>query len=316
MSEAGINYILQNIRFDEINFTDTSYKFSRNPDSDKLIKSISRNGILAPPVLLHTSSYFTIIVGHNRLFFAQQCGLQSCDCLILHNLEVDTLIHYALMKAFNGEIGPVGKIKFVTAVQQLSQERTEEIKRIALHDMGIPEYFLSSLEEMYKISALPKMLKNYLDLRDPGFKTLRDLIRLPKKVLDIVNSWIEHTQMRVNIFRDSIDYLYDIHRRGGSLLPVEKINPVDIEDNRAREQYIYLRLRELRFPEYSMMMESADSIINNFRKKGVTIQFPNHFEGDIIRIALELSKKEGLESFQKQVNTLDYKKLKTLLELL
>ena len=311
-----MNIRLRNIMLEEIDFTDLTYKITRNVVADKLFQSVTRHGILSPPILLKNDNNFIIICGHNRLSMALRCGLQSCFCQIIDNLHLNMLLHCSLKKNYHGEIGPVGKIKLIRILTLINSEKADEINRIARHDLGVPEFIFSDPAGMTTILSLPQSLSDYIDSRDPGYKTIRDLIRLPHETLEIIDAWLKSTQLRVNVFREIVDYLYDIYRRDGSTESVGKINYIEIKDHRAREQYIYSRLREIRFPEYSRMIEKAEKIIGGFRGKGINIVLPPHFEGDSIGITLELSRKDGLEPLQKKIAELDLQELRNLLELL
>ncbi|MBU0484714.1 MAG: ParB/RepB/Spo0J family partition protein [Proteobacteria bacterium] len=95
----------------EIDFSDQTFNLEPFPDSpfqdDSLVSSITRNGILHPPIVKENSNRFTIVTGRKRLRIAlEHLQLKSCNTLYLSDkisnqdcLEItleDTLIRRKL----------------------------------------------------------------------------------------------------------------------------------------------------------------------------------------------------------------------------
>ena len=100
---------------DSIDLNNDEFKISKPRGDDRLKQSIQSFGLLDPPVVYKDDNTYKIIYGHNRLTILKELNLAvgSVLCYITDFPEPGLFIDYALLKNFRGEIGPIGKNKFI-----------------------------------------------------------------------------------------------------------------------------------------------------------------------------------------------------------
>ncbi len=307
------------IPLEEINFDDTSYKITKPHISEQLIQSIKKHGIVEPPVLIRQNNRFIILSGHNRLSAAKALGRNRQACRILEAFEPELFFDAGIKKLYHNEIGPIGKIRFYQILKPYESDlsiRNSNLFDFAVKELGIHAHILSSDELISRISSFPPLLIEYLEMKDPGFKTMRDLVHLSDTTVAIVSSWIESIPMRINIFRQIVELLYDIelkvsdcNRLHNILIPIEG-------DPRHKEALLLQSLMAIRYPNFLKRKSELDTLMMNLQKNGVQTEFPQFFEGDEVSFTIDIRKKEGSNSFFKKIEKIDKNTVEKLLNLL
>lgn len=86
------------VEINKIDFSNTSYRMSESPDLKYLKKSISKGGILNPPIIqeLQPKSYI-IVSGYRRLLVLREIGVEFVNCYVVNsqNLSIQ-LFHLCL----------------------------------------------------------------------------------------------------------------------------------------------------------------------------------------------------------------------------
>ena len=301
---------------DDIDFNDIRYKISKNRIPEKLLSSIRSWGVLEDPVVISTDSRFIVLSGHNRLSVLREIGIGETNCRVASKFNPDDFLKNAALKHLQGEIGPVGRIKLLLTACEQAPHRIEELILMACREFNVPEFISRDADVMRKAVELPQNLRDYSDTRDIAYKTLRELVLLPAEAIEIIASWVDSINFRMNIFRDIVEILNDISKRDETLAPVRNINLTELEDPRGRENLVLGFLKELRYPEYSKSRQRAEIIISSLRGKGFTVDFPQYFEGDTIGIGLSVAKREGAGGLKKKLEQLDIPAVQNLLDLL
>ncbi len=271
------------------------------------------------PVLIQKNNRFIILSGHNRLSVANALGNNRQLCRILETFDPMFFSQLAIKKLYHNEIGPIGKIRFYQILKPYESDLTIQNSNLfdfAVKELGIPAHFLSSDELITRISSFPPLLIEYLEMKDPGFKTMRDLVHLSDATVAIVSSWIECVPMRVNIFRQIVELLYDIERKGSECNRLHNILIPKEGDPRQNEALLLQSLMAIRYPDFLKRKSEADALMMTLQKNGVQTKFPQFFEGDELSFIINIRKKEGSHSFFKKIDKIDKNTVEKLLELL
>lgn len=300
----------------KIDFDDTKYKISKNIIPEFLARSISAHGILQEPILLNNEPNHTILTGHNRLKALIETGATETLCFMTSNPAPDIIKMSALLKMHHGTLGPIGKLKYLSIMSEIAPDEFGKPAQEAYPDFNIPAMILRDSSLLQTILNLPDAIKDYVDIRDIGYKTICELVALPDGFLQILSEWINKIHMRVNVFRETIDILHDLSRRGDFTDDIMKIDFDVSEDVRGNEFHLLNSIRKLRYPQYEARMEIARSLIAHLAGRGVRVEFPPFFEGDSIGLTFTANKKEGADSLAVKTKGCDLTAVQKLLDLL
>ncbi|MCX7678347.1 MAG: ParB N-terminal domain-containing protein [Spirochaetes bacterium] len=300
----------------DINFNDATYKISKPKISEELIQSIRSYGILEKPTLIRSENEFIILFGHNRLLAAQILEQTHQACVILKSFDLEYFFRYALLKLYRLEVGPLGKIKLFQILKKYKSKLSFCFEEFAWKELGIPPYLASSEELMKKALALPRSLAEFLEIKDPGYKTIRDLLLLSDSSLSTISEWVEMIPFRVNVFRQIIDIVYDIERMGKNHLLVNQTHiPLDAE-GRNKEVSLLEQLTAIRYPIYWDKKNKALTISEQLKKIGIAVKIPEFFEGNEIVLSFRLDKKQGIEEIKSKIDRINPLVIEELLSLL
>jgi hypothetical protein len=301
---------------EDIDFHDARYKISRNRVPDKLINSVLTWGLLEDPVLLPAGERYIVLIGHNRLSILKNAGKDDVTSRVTPEFNLDAFINAAALKFQRGDIGPLGRIKFLMIAREHSPGRTGEILQLAGREFSMPDFICQDNDIMRQVLELPSELCDYIDSRDIGYKTLKELVLLPENAKGTLTSWIKCINFRMNIFREIVEILADLLKRDGSLLHVHSINLMETEDPRGRENHLLGVLKELRCPEYTKRKQRAEGLMSLLSGKGAVVDFPPYFEGENVGIGFRVNKREGVAGLRKKLDQLDMRTVQDLLDLL
>lgn len=310
------NPTVSTVALDEIDFSDTTYKISKPQISEQLIQSMRRFGILEAPVLFREKNHFIILCGHNRLSAAKNIGRNREMCRILEDFDPKIFFQLALKKLYHSEIGPIGKIKLYHILKKYETVISINAEDFAIKELSIPEYILSSREIAAKALSLPPFVAEYLEMKEPGFKTIRDILQLSDFSIAILNNWITAVPMRINIFRQIAELLYDIERKNFDGNQLREIQIPAEGDPRQKETFLLTSLMGIRYPLFLKRRSEADALLAVLQKIGVHAEFPEFFEGDAISFTINIRKKEGIDALFKKIEKIDKETVKKLFDLL
>ena len=305
---------IQSVLIKSIDLEDDFFKLSKN-NTDELKGSISKSGVLEPPVLLYRNSKYIIISGHNRLRVLNELQSGSVDSVVLEDLTHYSFLEYVLLKNFRNEIGPMGKLNAIFILKNFFALSDEKLCEAAC-DLHIPDDFYLKDELFEYIHSLPDVIRDYIDLKDIGFKVIKNLFQLSSEGMEILAKWIKETNMRVNIFKSIVDLTVDIFKRDKTLKYLMDIDTGSIQDRRSKEEYIFNEVFKIRYPEYSALKERFEKISERFKKNGIDIDFPRYFEGDRLVLSMSINKRGGIEQFNNKLSKIDTDELRELIDLL
>ena len=216
-----------------------------------------------------------------------------------------------MLKVYRNECGPVGRLKAYEILQQDFGINGDELNGFARKYLKLPAEVISDSRFVDGIMNLPVSLKDYIDQKDISFRIVRDIVVSGDDVINEISRWLENTQVRQNIFKMLVDFLFDIKKRDGKLKPVEFPGPGKMDDKTLHD--IVFRLR---YPDYTTKRNEADALISAINSKGVTVEFPEYFERDILSLKFTISKKEKSDRLHELVSSINSENIESLLKLL
>jgi hypothetical protein len=307
------NVIPRKIRLSDINFSDVSFKISRNSIDDELRLSVIKFGPIEPPVIRGGDG--VIIFGHNRLRVLSGNGAESVEAIVPDDIQGGDFARMAILKHYRNEIGPIGRLKLARILSEKFRMEPAEVNRLARNTFNVPDEFAAGGGLMEKALGLPETLSTYIDAKDIGYKIIKTILKMDAESIGLMESWIGAANIRINFFRDMADFICDIRARDGNTAMLKSIDPGSVEDKKQRELYIYNELRKARYPEYTAMKGKADRIIADLKRGGVDIDFPEYFEGDSIGMRITLSRR-NIGGLRELMKSMDIDGIKSLVEML
>jgi hypothetical protein len=306
---------VEDISLSSISLHDTKYKISKPEPTDTLKKSVLQYGVIEPLLLMYCGGYYTLLTGHNRAALLKDANVISVPARIIESFQPDIFLEYGLLKNFHEELGPVGKLKLFDLIEKAINTNAV-IKEQCRSNLSMPPELTCNPDLRNKILDFPSPLLHYIDIKDIKFRTIIDLAGEQDELLQILSAWVEQIPMRVNIFKSITDMISDIRKRDTNIDRLREINIEAIQDRRMKELYLVENLRQIRYPEYSELKLRASNIINDIEKSGISVSIPDYFEGDTVSVVFNVSRREGIQKLQDQVQKLNFNKVKELLDLL
>lgn len=307
---------VRDVSLREIDLEGEAFRVSRRHTDDRLRKSILNFGLLELPVLLGGVMPFEIVFGHNRIAVVATSGAGSCRALVVDEIGPVEYADYALLKNYRNELGPVGKLRVIHILRERLNADAVMISNVAYAGLNIPDFFIEGGVSTRVLSGLPAVLTDYLDIRDINFRVIRNMLSLPDDGIALLGNWVGAHLLRVNVFRDIVDMLYDIYARDRSLAALRGCGGFSLEDRRADEERLYGEIFAVRNPDYVRIRESADRRVREFSEKKIEVAFPPYFEGDTVKVSLTFEKGEDEESVNTKLARLHGGDIMKLLEYL
>lgn len=285
------------------------FKVSRKNYQSNLVYSLKTSGMLEAPVLIKTDDGYDIFTCHNRIAILRESGIEDLEAVIITNPDVKLFIKHIALKAYRNELGPFGKLKTLTLLNTFFKFEATAVKEFCSKILKLPVDIIENKDYVNKLFDFPVTLIDYLDEKDMSFKTIKDMSLLPREWLVLVDKWLKSIQVRVNIFRMLVDYLFDMYRRGDSIAILEQLSFSD-------DKTLYDTVFRIRYPEFSKLKIKSESIIGELSGGGLTIDFPEFFDRGSFTLKLDLDKRSDCNSQLKKIKEIDVEKLKDLLSLL
>ncbi|MDY6935905.1 MAG: ParB N-terminal domain-containing protein [Spirochaetota bacterium] len=293
---------------------DDFFRLSKN-SIVTLKRSIDNFGLLDPPILLRRDDRYVIVFGHNRIKVLVELDYEYIDSLVLDCIPDRLFLEYILLKSLRGEIGPIGRIKAINILKNYFGLNNEILSTVSKY-LNIPDELIRRDELYENIVNLPVILQDYLDIKEIGYKAIKNIFYIPSEGISLLIDWIIVTNMRINIFKNIVDYIIDIYKRDGNLNSLRDIDVSTIQDRREKENHLFDRIFRVRYPEYSGLRERAEGIVKRFKGMGVQISYPKYFEGETIKLTFNISNREDIESIMDRFKKIDMKAIAELRELL
>jgi hypothetical protein len=309
-----MNLEIEQILIDDIDADFRKFKISRNHFSENLTDSIKKYGIINPAYLLKNSNGYNAVFGHNRIECAKICGLKTIPSLIDNSIDEKYFLNQSVIKIFNNEIGPSGKIKLIKILSDELNFPKDKIEALC-NDFSIPSYIFKT-ENFKKFMSMPEELLSYIDSRDVQFKIIDKILKLENKITEILSLWADKTIMKLNLFKSIVDMLFDLQKNGINPDDLNKISPENYDDRNTAVNLIHDRIFALRYPLYFEMLKKSDKIRNSMAGNKIIAEIPKYFESGFFYIKIPVDKKSGYLGLKNKFDSVKQNDINEILELL
>lgn len=298
--------ISDKIRLSDIPGDDT-FRISRPVVTDALIQSLKDIGMLEKPYLVNDGNCLLPLTCHNRIIALRQLEVEKIDAIVIKQFDPDVFVNNTAIKVRRNEVGPAGKCRAMMIARQYNLYSDPELfcRRVLNVSHGVLDF-----EFAQSILNLPESVKTYIDIKDTGFKTIRDLVSLPVYVTGWIDNCLDMMQVRVNVFKMIVDHLSDLVKKDQHpALPV-------FDKEKADDRQLIDAVSRMRFPEYSRLKAVADGLVNALSFKGVSVEFPEFFESGRLTVKVDVSIRDSADDIRARFDGIDEVKIVELASLL
>lgn len=299
---------LQNIHLDKKPF---SFSF---PEFDqKLFDSISRIGLIDPPILLQEkdSDNFFVISGIRRILTCKKLGMKVLPCFIIQKRETKTFesfIYLSLkINQAHRELNHIEKANFLNLLDKTGIPQQIIIKKF------MPELDLEKSRKIYEdilsLHSLDLHTKmRIIEWRLP-LKTSVALAKYEKTDRDSIMKIADTLLPGVNRLKEIIMLLNEIALfQKKTIKDIVNLYLLDIiEDSRSdrknRTEKIRLKLKVLRYPKLAKQEYKWDRFLKGLHlPPEIKISPPPFYEGNEIKIEISSSSKERISHSLHKLN--------------
>ena len=305
------NYETTSVALDQVEMGPGPFCMSFAFDQQSLRHSISRIGLLNPPLLVKTQQEgkMHIVTGYRRILVYKSLGMNALRTRILNHeafppldcLRIALYDNLATRKFNDVEKGMI-------LSRLLKHTDQDELLQHYMPLLDLPKR-RSVLDYFLRLERLDPEIMTSIAQGRLSPQSARLLFDLNQDEQTSLVHWINKLMLNANYQKQFIDYMIDISIRDGESIPdlltdapfaqeSEKgpINP----PQRAKE--ILEHLRNRRFPRLVQTEKAFQQTVSHLKlPKGVRIRHPPHFEGS--EYSMEISFKDG-PGLAKKINAL------------
>ncbi|MBN1534005.1 MAG: hypothetical protein JXA20_15150 [Spirochaetes bacterium] len=300
------------VRTGEIDLGNRRYKVSRNITTEQFRASVAELGVLDPVLLLAERDGYIALFGCNRIETASASGHDSVPALVRRSIDPEEYCRQCLLKASRGEIGPVGRVRALRLLASIDGAEGARAGLLRRH-LAVPMELMKRPE---RLLSLPDELADFLDCRDVGYRTIRDLLDLPDGAVARISRWVAGTAMGVNIFKKVVELATEILRRDGTLDSVDEEAALTVDDRKAAAERLMEEISRRRYPRYTELHGRAETIRRKMAALGFDVDFPRYFEGDRFRVSITVNRGTPPDEVRRAMGSLPPDMVRELQELL
>ena len=302
-----MDFRLSDITLSSVDCSSRRFRISKPGPSQKLVESVSKNGIIDPPVLLRDGECYIPLCGHNRLNAAVSAGITTVRCLVAASAGYDFFLSHAALKNFRGELGVAGRIRAAVIAAGLKGLSCADGEICA--SLELPPDAASSMND---VLSLDERLLAYCDEKSLPLKTLVILPAFPPAMRDALAGWIGRPNVRMNMFKSAVDLLEDLMR----VKTPEELCGIVARNVSEPDDALVTALHAMRNPVIARMNAKSEAVISEFRRHQIEIVYPPYFEGSSVEVKLRMKRSDNGASCRKSLEYLQNADFSEMLELL
>lgn len=304
----------------EIKLQDTTFCFSFPQEADNLTESISKTGLIQPPIL-HENR---IVCGRRRILSCKKLGWKMISVGIIEEKQAEIEIFKLNLEdnLSTRELNIIEKSIILNKFLNLWRLSQEEIIKIYLPRLNIPPN-IKYLKKYIWLEDLSNETKKMIIKNNISLDTLNITIDWPKNILYLVLGF----GFGNNKTSEILILLRDISLKNNSPVeaPIHSEEWLRVKNNSQFSLYqkgIWLRdfLSGKRYPMHTEFKNKVKELIDRLKlPENVTIELKNllTWEDDTISLRLKCKKKKDLEETLKELSRLkDSPELNELLDIL
>ena len=301
------------VALEDIDETPGPYTMSFGFDSDKMVTSMEKAGIIHPPLIERLpDGKAEVIAGYRRIQGARHLGWKQVPCFDLTDRELSSLEKLLLGLYDNLATRAFNDVEKGMVLERLNNHVSrKEILADYMPLLGLPSHE-PTLDIFLRIKELEIPARLAIAHERVSFKTTHSLLNMDLESRSSVLEWLFDLMFNFNQQNQFIEYINDIsisEDRGiYDVLSDEKLLEVRLNESlnkpqKAKRTLELLRAR--RFPNLSRAETSFNEMIHSAGlPDGVFVRHSPFFEGPDYRLEIRFRDGKSLKTMIDQVSNL------------
>jgi ParB family chromosome partitioning protein len=297
-----MRFEIKNVKLDQIESEDETYRITTNDNTDDLVASIQRIGIINPPLLVQNISNYKIVCGFRRISASRRLGWNNMDVRILDaNTKKLECVKYAIVdNAFQRSLNLIEISRSVNMLYGFLDERNHLGMEMAA--MGLPEN-RSLIKKIKKICHLPMTLQNGILSNTLSLSMALELGSLEKETGKGFSKLFANLKLSLSKQREMLTLVKEIAHRDDAFM-LEVLNDNAIQnilnnnhfDRNQKVSKIRRYLKQRRFPIITKAEQTFETHVKRLNlKAGVQLIPPENFESTKYTLRFTFSSYDELQ---------------------
>ena len=297
-----MRFKIKNVKFEQIESEDETYRITTNDNTDDLVASIQRIGIVNPPLLIQNISNYRIVCGFRRILASQRLGWNNMDARILDaNTKKLECVKYAIVdNAFQRSLNLVEISRSINMLYGFFNEANQLGMEMA--EMGLPEN-RSLIKKIKKICHLPMTLQNGILSNTLSLSMALELGSLEKETGKDFAKLFANLKLSLSKQREMLTLVKEIaHRDNAPMLKVlnddalQNILNNNHFDRNQKASKIRRHLKQRRFPIITKAEQTFEGHVKRLNlKAGAKLIPPENFESTKYTLRFTFSSYDELQ---------------------
>lgn len=301
---------IETIRLVDVDFSDTTYRISTQSDFAALAGSISRMGVLVPPLLRPNGEKLVIVSGFLRLSACRQLGIETTSArLTPRDFDAVACAHCAV--AENGLQRPLNPLEAARGIALLAAAvSAEETLPAEAAAAGLPAN-PDMIAKLLQIVQLPAAVQARLADGSLGVAMALALGRQSDEFSSVCAEIFGDLRIGLNRQREILGLITEISAR-------DDISPLDLiqmdavrgllSDTDLERPHKVSRLRDWLYHRRYPRLARAEAAFDEKRKrlklgKNIQLKAPRFFESDRYSLNMQFSTEEDLRGLLKRLES-------------
>ncbi len=298
-----MRFKIKNVKLDQIESEDETYRITTNDNTDDLVASIQRIGIVNPPLLIQNISNYRIVCGFRRILASQRLGWNNMDARILDaNTKKLECVKYAIVdNAFQRSLNLIEISRSINMLYGVLDETNHLEMEMA--EMGLPEN-RSLIKKIKQICHLPMTLQNNILSNTLSLSMALELGSLEKETGKDFAKLFANLKLSLSKQREMLTLVKEIaHRDDTSMLEVLNDNTLQSIlnnnhfDRNQKASKIRRHLKQRRFPIITKAEQTFETHVKRLNlKAGAQLIPPENFESTKYTLRFTFSSYDELQN--------------------
>lgn len=298
-----MRFKIKNVKFEQIESEDETYRITTNDNTDDLVASIQRIGIVNPPLLIQNISNYRIVCGFRRILASRRLGWNNMDARILDaNTKKLECVKYAIVD--NALQRPLNLIEISRSINMLYGFFNEANQfGMEMAEMGLPEN-RSLIKKIKKICHLPMTLQNGILSNTLSLSMALELDSLEKETGKSFAKLFANLKSSLSKQREMLTLVKEIaHRDDVSMLKVLNDNVLQNIlnnshfDRNQKASKVRRYLKQRRFPIITKAEQTFETHVKRLNlKAGAQLIPPDNFESTKYTLKFTFSSYDELQN--------------------
>lgn len=300
------------LHYNDIDLADRRFKISNDKNCQDLIQSISRFGLLVPPLLSKQRKRYVPISGFRRIQALRYCGIDTFDALVSDCLDDLDCTRISIQdNAFQRQLLLSEQIRSAKVIASFfsDHEKNDAFFETVCEALNIPlnqPYVL----KLWKASSMSECLMDLIVNERVSLEVVLEMMEIDSDSQGKIHSIFSEFKVSVSKQKEFILLIREVAAK--DKIPLSEVlddilsllNHLDhIQDTNARFSEIRNCLNRRRYPEMTRILEKQGDLVSKLRlPNGIKLNVPDFLEGSTYSIQFSFKSIQHLNEMKKKLD--------------